>query len=542
MRPLKSLAPGFAFFASLSLLATGVGTSASPSEAATSTVASPDASSSAHIQPMIRGLDKNSPEAGPGRVAQGDVIANLWEWNWESIAKECVNVLGPKGYGGVQVAPPQNSVSLDNVPNKPQHPWWEVYQPVDYTLDSRMGTEAEFKSMVAACRGAGIKVYADVVINHMARDGSESYGGATFTRYNYPGLYERADFHSHPEDCPVPLPADPNDENTIWNFNDYRQVTNCELLRLPDLRTETNEVQDTLAGYLNKLINYGVSGFRVDAAKHVPQADLAAIKSKLDRTVDGDTPYFALEVIPGGPGKLTPHAYQEVGDLLGFDFAYQVKNAFKSYNPGSPGNITNLEVFGEDAGLLPSEKTTVFVQNHDTERGNDTLSYRDGSTNTLATQFMLAYGYGTPQVYAGYAFEGLKVDSPPSDDQGFITDTDCSKAWACTHRNTGVANMVRWHNNAGDAKLENWYDDEVNLIAFSRGNKGWIAINNHATDKTQTFQTGMRAGTYCNIIHGDFNNGTCTGPTIEVNKQGEATVTIKSKDSVAFDSNVLIRH
>ena len=85
MRPPKILAPGFAFFASLSLLATGVGTSASPSEAATSTVAS-DASSTAHIQPMIRGLDKNSPEAGPGRVAQGDVIANLWEWNWESIA------------------------------------------------------------------------------------------------------------------------------------------------------------------------------------------------------------------------------------------------------------------------------------------------------------------------------------------------------------------------------------------------------------------------------------------------------------------------
>ncbi|MFF4831357.1 hypothetical protein [Streptomyces sp. NPDC001315] len=28
-------------------------------------------------------------------TAKGDVIANLWEWNWDSIASECTNVLGP---------------------------------------------------------------------------------------------------------------------------------------------------------------------------------------------------------------------------------------------------------------------------------------------------------------------------------------------------------------------------------------------------------------------------------------------------------------
>ena len=51
--------------------------------------------------------------------------------------------LGPAGYAGVQVAPPQDSLqrtALGNGSDTVLHPWWEVYQPTDYTLTSRMGT------------------------------------------------------------------------------------------------------------------------------------------------------------------------------------------------------------------------------------------------------------------------------------------------------------------------------------------------------------------------------------------------------------------
>src|SRR3954470_10075054 len=67
-----------------------------------------------------------------------DVTANLWEWNWPSIGKACTDQLGPAGYGAVQVAPPAESVSLATSDSGP-HPWWEVYQPVSYSLTSRMG-------------------------------------------------------------------------------------------------------------------------------------------------------------------------------------------------------------------------------------------------------------------------------------------------------------------------------------------------------------------------------------------------------------------
>ncbi len=458
-------------------------------------------------------------QAAPRR----DVVANLWEWNWPSVANECTTVLGPRGYGAVQVAPPQDSLSRSGP--DPVHPWWEVYQPVDYNLTSRMGDESQFRSMVNACRRAGVRVIVDAVINHMTGQGDVSYGGVHYSKYEYDGLYTSDDFHHTPADCPT--------TGDILDFNDYLQVTKCELVSLSDLRTESEHVRATLAQYLNKLLSYGVSGFRVDAAKHIGQADLAAIESRLNPTVDGRRPYIALEVPPGGPGKLSPWAFRSVDDLLGFDFATQIRDAFKSYVTPPGGNITELQVFGRAAGLLPSNATLVFVQNHDTERNGSTLSYKDGALNILATQFMLAYGYGRPQVYSSFTFTG-NDDSPPSDANGFIRNTDCSNGWTCNDRLPAIANMVRWHNYVRSHPMANWYDDGVDFIAFSRGDRGWIAINNEDEPKTVTVATGLRAGAYCDVIHNTSFRGTCTGRGITVDTDGSATVTVPAHDSLAF--------
>ncbi|MGI8880193.1 MAG: alpha-amylase [Jatrophihabitans sp.] len=459
-----------------------------------------------------------------------DVVANLFEWNWPSVARECTTVLGPSGYGAVQVAPPQDSVKRQAIDSTTVlHPWWEVYQPVDYNLTSRMGDEAQFKAMVKTCRKAGVKVIVDAVINHMTGQGTVSYGGVPYTKYDYTGLYGPTDFHANTGQCPSP-------DGQIDDFNNVQQVTNCELVGLSDLRTETPSVRAKLAGYLNKLIGYGVSGFRIDAAKHVGQTDLAAIESLLHRTVDGSKPYVALEVGAGSPGVISPRAFTGVGSPLGFDFAQQMHDAFKSYTATPGGNITDFKVFGEQAGLLPSDKSLAFVENHDTERNGSTLNYKDGALNVLATQFMLAYGYGTPEVYASFEWT-TSDDSPPSDANGMITDTNCSAGWQCLDRQRGIAKLVGWHNAVGSAPVRNWQDDGVNLIAFSRGDRGWISINNEAAAKTMTFHTGLRSGRYCDVLHGQISHGHCSGPTITVDRHGNATVTVPAKDSVAIDAD-----
>ncbi len=492
-----------------------------------------------------RGSGRRGADIRGSARHRSDVQANLWEWNWPSVGRECTTVLGPAGYGGVQVAPPANSLSR-TAPDAEtggrggvRHPWWEVYQPATYELDSRMGTEEQFQAMVDTCRAAGVKVYVDAVVNHMTGQGETSYTGADYDDYTYPteagaepgSLYDREDFHARGDG----VDQCPTGSGDIEDFNDERQVLRCELLSLEDLRTDVPATREKVVAYLDDLIARGVSGFRVDAAKHVGNEDLAAMLDELDDTVDGERPQWALEVFPGSPGTLSQRAATGVGDVLGFDYAYQLKNAFTSYPDGASGNITSLRVFGEDAGLVPSESSLVFVQNHDTERGDETLSYRDGATNVIANQLMLAHPYGTPQVYSAFTFEEAYA-SPPADDDGFITDTDCdSDAWACVDRDPQITAMVAFHAAVGDAPLDNWYDDGINLIAFSRGDRGFFAVNNAEEPVTAEVSTGLRAGTYCDTLGAARTpGGGCEGDEVRVGADGNAEITVEGKSALAL--------
>jgi alpha-amylase len=442
------------------------------------------------------------------------VLVNMFQWNWDSVAAECTNVLGPQGFGGVQVSPPQESISLPG--NNPAHPWWEVYQPVSYQLTSRFGDRGDFAAMVRACEQAGVDVYVDAVLNHMTgqNNGGTGYGGSTFTdKHVYPGLYSGNDFHYYPQHCPNP-------SGEIADYNNLAEVQNCELLGLADLRTGFYYVRDTLVGYLNDLIGLGVDGFRIDAAKHIPAGDLDVIADRLIGSPD-----IYQEVIPGGAVQLDP--YRASGDLLEFTFARKLKEQFQ-------GNIAYLETIGESWGMQPSEYAVTFVDNHDTERDGSTLSYRDGRTYRLATLFTLAWDYGSPQVYTGYTFSG-RDQSPPANADGMVRPVDCaSGAWTCTHRDPSVRGIVGWRAAAGDGPVRDWWTNGANVIAFSRGNAGFLAINNTDASLSRQFTTSLPRGTYCDVIHGTTGDGSCAGADVHVDGSGRATITVPAKDAVAI--------
>ena len=452
-----------------------------------------------------------------------DVTANLFEYDWNAVASDCTNVLGPDGLAAVQVAPPADS--YDNV----DHYWWDVYQPVDYSLNSRLGTPAEFQSMVEACHAAGVKVYVDAVLNHMAAgDGGEdsSYGGQSFDSgtLTYPA-YDSADFHSYPADCP-------ESNDSIENWLSYTEVTQCRLDGLPDLATETTYVRDTEAAYLNSLIQMGVDGFRLDSATEIGETDIAAIEALLDDdTSTGEPVFVTQEVYPGSSGqdaRLDPTSFEPEGSVTAFDYTYALADDFED------GDLAALDSYSPE---LPSADASTFVTNQDTERSSPpSLYYADGSEYLLADEFLLAYGYGTPQIFSSFEF-GSYNQAPPDESDGDVTATVCGTgAWECTEQNPVIDAMVGWNNLAythGDA-VRNWTTDGNDLIAFSRGSDAWIAINNGSSASTDTFDTGLPNGTYCNIIADTFASGGCSGSGITVSS-GEATVTVPAGGSVAFD-------
>ncbi|MGH3391983.1 MAG: alpha-amylase [Actinomadura sp.] len=432
-----------------------------------------------------------------------DVIANLWSWNWDSVAAECTSVLGPAGYGAVQVSPPQNSLTRSGAV------WWDMYQPADYTLTSKFGDQARFSAMVTACHNAGVKVYADAVINHMTGQGSTSYGGASFSKYDYPGLYSGFDFHFFPEDCG-------NADGTIHDGDfgaNAGNVQRCELVGLSDLETEEEYVRATIAGYLNRLIGLGVDGFRVDAAKHISPADLADIYGRLN-----GTPYLYQEVIFGAGEAVQPSQYVGLGDVLEFQYGRELKDEFNG-----TGEIRFLSSFGQGWGLsAASDDSVVFIDNHDTERNGSTLNYKNDGTYKIANVFMLAWNFGTPNVYSGFTWSN--GEAAPPNANGFVTDTGCGNGWTCFHR--AMTGMVGFHNAVRGTAPVDFQAPGSQFIGFSRGGAGFVAINNGGGSATSTFTTGLPAGTYADVIH--------PGSTVTVNAAGQATLTVGAKDAVAF--------
>ncbi|WP_246845327.1 alpha-amylase family protein [Bdellovibrio sp. NC01] len=450
------------------------------------------------------------------QAAPRTVFVQMFEWPWKDIARECELYLGPAGFSAVQVSPPHEHIVWE------KHPWWERYQVASYKIESRSGNEAEFADMVKRCRRAGVDIYADAVINHMTGiPGGTAVGGTSFTHYDYPGIYDFNDFHH----------CGRNGNDDIVNYKDLYELQNCELVDLADLATETSKVQNTIAAYLNHLLDLGVAGFRIDAAKHIPAKDLKAIMSQLKRSA-----YVYQEVIYDPAGPISYADYTPIGDVTAYDYAHRLGAAIKDKK------MDGLLHIGEN--FPASNDSIVFVTNHDLERTGDPYilkySSEDQKLYRLAQIFMLAWPFGYPQVYTGYDFTNYD-DGPPLNEQlrtlpVLSSQNQCTAPFTCEHRLPEVAAMVDFRNQTdGSFVVNNFWSNNTDQLAFSRGQKGFVAINFSGNQLPKEFQTGLPAGKYCNIVGASYNPNTHSCPNmIEVNAQGKANVVIQAYSAMVL--------
>ncbi|GGT25616.1 carbohydrate-binding module family 20 domain-containing protein [Streptomyces purpureus] len=430
-----------------------------------------------------------APQAQADPPGDKDVTAVLFEWKFDSVARACTDTLGPAGYGYVQVSPPQEHIQGSQ--------WWTSYQPVSYKIAGRLGDRTSFKNMVDTCHAAGVKVVADAVINHMAAGPGTGTGGSSYDKYGYPGVYSGADM----DDC----------RSQITNYQDRGNVQNCELVGLADLDTGEAYVRDRIAAYLNDLLSLGVDGFRIDAAKHMPAADLAAVKSRLSNP----SVYWKQEAIYGAGEAVSPTEYLGNGDVQEFRYARDLKRVFQNEN------LAYLKNYGEGWGYMQSAKAGVFVDNHDTERGGDTLNYKNGADYTLANVFMLAWPYGSPDVHSGYEWSD-KDAGPPN---GGTVNSCYTDGWKCQHAWREIASMVALRNVSAGQAVTNWWDNGADAIAFGRGTKAYVALNHEPSALTRTFQTSLPAGDYCDVQ---------SGRGVTVNASGQFTATLPANTAVAL--------
>ena len=502
----------------------------------------------------LAGLSAQSVAFGnddPTNPAATDVTMIAFQQSWKTIGDECTKTYGPEGVKYVQVSPPQESIQGTQ--------WWTVYQPVSYKLDSRFGTEDEFKTMISQCNAAGVQIVADMVLNHTTgHDVSwvdDQYGVAG-TEYNgsygrYPGIgiyqYEESgnnhqyglpsgDFHT----------CKSNVSDNISDYTNADEVWNCRLSTMWDINTGSDRVQNIQAEYLAHLWEDGVRGFRIDSAKHMDPNDIASIKRKF-MTKAGITDErsfpWSQEVIyhNGESEKFAPERYEKNGQVTEFSYAYSL---LKDFN----GSITNLKNITSDL-LDDADNATVFVSNWDTARGSETLKPVSGARYELANAFMLGYDYGHPKILSDYAFnESTQYDDGVKDstdttvpkismDDVCATQKDPTQMeygdWNCQQRWTSIRGMIKFHNAVNGTSVSNWQESGSNNIAFERvdangKSKGLLALNNTLQEHDVDYTTSLPDGEYCNV----YASRTCS-QTVTVSG-GHAKATIGKRSAIAI--------
>ena len=431
--------------------------------------------------------------------APAPAIVQLFDWSFAEIAAEMPR-LAALGYTHVHVSPP----TLSN----PSAAWWARYQVVDYrVIDGPLGDESAFRAMVAAGRTSGVGIVADVVLNHMANLGA-SYD-LTFPPppaqqqqlygKSYPSLTEAlftaVDFHA---------------AFCISDYNDPQDVRDGRICGgggdtgLPDLRetdadhtTVNPRVLSRQRDYLQYLIALGVSGFRIDALKHMEPAYIAALLQGLpsDLLIFGES--IADTTPAAWSASLTP--YMQLGLPLRFyDFplVHTLHDAL-AYS----GDLRSLAGdLAHDQRAISAPLAVTFVVEHDIPqnpmaelfmgRCAESDRYGDPVNESLAYTFILGREAGIPYVYSDRGIQG--GDGVPTD------------SYRNAHRRCDRARMLRFHALTAGLAEAPLYTAKDQLL-FARGKRGVIAINKSATAWASTSVGplgGLDDGEWVDVLSG----------------------------------------
>ena len=140
------------------------------------------------------------------------------------------------------------------------------YDIVDFLgVDPGLGTPADLVELVRTARERGIRVIADLVVNHTS-DQHPWFQAARADRDSpYRDFYVWAD--APPPGAEKIAPVFPDEEDSVWTFDEEAgQFYLHHFYRhQPDLNVANPAVRDAIAEVVGYWLAQGLSGFRIDA-------------------------------------------------------------------------------------------------------------------------------------------------------------------------------------------------------------------------------------------------------------------------------------
>ncbi|MER7128131.1 alpha-amylase family protein [Streptosporangium saharense] len=236
-----------------------------------------------------------------------------------------------------------------------------------YSVDPRLGTLGDFVEFMRTARDRGIRVIADLVVNHTSDEHpwfKESRSSRDSPKRDW---YVWQD---EPGDFDPKAIVFPDKEDSIWELDEGSgQYYLHSFYRFqPDLNLGNPEVRDEIARILGFWMELGLSGFRVDAvpflvdgAGGVPHSFLADLRAFMNRRDGG-------AILLGEVNLPYPDLMAYFGDGNGdevtmcFDFI-GMQRLHLSLARGRPGALG--EALRERPAPPKDSQWATFVRNHD---------------------------------------------------------------------------------------------------------------------------------------------------------------------------------
>ncbi len=242
-----------------------------------------------------------------------------------------------------------------------------------YAIDENLGTFGDFTEFMRTARDRGIRVIADLVVNHTSSDHPWFQEARRDRASRYRDYYVWRD--EIPEDGPQGV-VFPGEQQGVWTWDDIagQYYHHRFMAHQPDLNIANGEVRDEIRKVIGFWVAQGLSGFRVDAVPFFLETDGIAQEMEIDphdyfrnlcafltrRSGEG----IMLGEVNVAPGDLRPFFGDEHGDELQMLFNF----------PGMQGLYLALarqdaQPFVDALRSLPTPPAECqwasFVRNHD---------------------------------------------------------------------------------------------------------------------------------------------------------------------------------
>ncbi|CAE8698910.1 unnamed protein product, partial [Polarella glacialis] len=292
------------------------------------------------------------------------------------------------GVDGIVLSP-----TIENMP-KGYHGYW----PKDLNaVNHRLGTEQDLKMFIFLAHQNGMRVVADVNLNHA---GSPGVNGTNFADIASLSPFNDSSYY-HSDEC------------SLWVGSDFdsRDLERCSLFGMADYKHEDQRVWDGLMDWVRDHVdNFGFDGIRVDAARHIPQEFLNHLLGK-------GAPVPAYYEVPGGDLKqVSSYSVQDLSAVYNYPLYYKLRDIFVPGQNQTP--MTSL------ASMLTTQGSRVlfnFLDNNDLPRfirllGSDRALYHSALSYLCMAPGVPIILYGAEQSVQG---PGTSMD-PMKEEQAHL--------------------------------------------------------------------------------------------------------------------------